>query len=125
MKTELIALAAGALLSVATLTIAHASPAGDQWLADARATLEGRLAGDAVPDAGRRVVVKLNATTEPRTYNLRIVGTSGSPEYDDAARRAFAGVKLARPPEDLRGRGVTFTLGDPSAAGAPAADAAR
>lgn len=125
MKTELLSLAAGALLSAATLTIALASPAGDQWLADARGVLEARLTGDAVPDVGRKVVVRLTATSEPRTYNLRIVGTSGSPEYDDAARRAFAGVRLQSPPEDLRGRGVTFTLGDVSTAGASTADAAR
>lgn len=112
MKTELIALAAGALLSATTLTVAQASPAGDQWLANARATLEARLAADAVPDAGRRLVIKLNATTEPRAYNLRILHTSGSAEYDDAARRAFSGIRLGRPPEELRGRSVTFTLGE-------------
>lgn len=124
MKTELIALAAGALLSAATLTLAHASPAGDQWLADARATLETRLAADAVPDAGRGIVVRLNATTEPRAYNLRVVRTSGSPEYDDAARRALSGVRLKAPPEELRGRSVTFTLGD-ATAGPSAAPTAR
>jgi len=121
MKTELIALAAGALLSVATLTIAHASPAGDQWLTDARASLEARLAADDAPDAGRSIVVKLNATTEPRTYNLRIVHSSGSPEYDDAARRALRGLKLTAPPEELRGRSVTFALGGTTAGASAAA----
>lgn len=115
MKTELLALATGALLSAATLTYAHASPAGDQWLADARAAIEARLTGDAVPDAGRTVVVRLNATGEPRTYNPRIVRSSGSLEYDLATRRALDGLRLRTPPAELRGRPITFTLGEPAA----------
>ncbi len=120
MKTEMIALAAGALLSAATLTVAKASPAGDRWLADARAVLEARLLADAVPDSGRTVVVRLNATGEPKSYNPTIVGSSGSLDYDAATRAALKGLKLKIPPAELRGRRVTFTLGETQVAGASA-----
>lgn len=121
MKTELFALAAGVLLSAATLTVAQASPAGETWLAEARAALEARLLGDAVPDAGRTVVVRLNATGEPKSYNPTIVGSSGSLEYDAATRQALKGLKLKTPPAELRGRKVTFTLGEAQTAGASTA----
>lgn len=123
MKTELIALAAGALLSATTLTTAYATPAGDLWLADARTAIEARLAGDGVPDAGRTVIVRLNVTGEPKTYNPQIVRSSGSLDYDAAARKALDGLKLKTPPAELRGRKVTFTLGGTQVAGAPAPDA--
>jgi len=124
MKTELISLAAGALLSAVTLTLAHATPAGDQWLAETRVALEARLTGDAVPDAGRVVTVRLTATDEPRASDPQIVGSSGSLDYDAAARKALAGLKLTPPPIELRSRQVTFTLGRTTTAGA-SADGAR
>lgn len=122
MKTELIALAAGALLSATTLTTARATPAGDLWLADARTAIEARLAGDGVSDAGRTVTVRLNVTGEPKTYNPQIVRSSGSLDYDAAARKALDGLKLKTPPAELRGRKVTFTVGATQVAGAPAPD---
>jgi|GEM_PF-1554214 len=120
MKTQLLSLAAGALLSVASLASAQAATASDRWLADARAALEAKVAAAGLHDDGKAVVIKIKATADTKRYAPTVERSSGSADFDVAVRDAIKGVKLAPPPVELNGRGVSFTLGQ-TVAGAAAA----
>ena len=115
MKTQLLPLAAGALLSVASLSTALAASASDQWLAEARAALQARVAAAGLDDDGKTVAIRLKATADDKRYAPTVARSSGSADYDVAVRGALAGVKLPAPPIELNGRGVTFTLGQTAA----------
>lgn len=111
MKTQLLPLAAGALLSVATLSNAFAATPSEQWLAEARAALQARVAAAGLHDDGKTVAIRLKATADDKRYAPAVARSSGSADYDQAVRGALAGIKLPAPPIELNGRGVTFTLG--------------
>lgn len=118
MKTQLLPLAAGALLSVASLSTAFAASDSEQWLADARAALQARVAAAGLDDDGKTVAIRVNASPDSRRYAPSVARSSGSPDFDVAVRAALTGVRLPAPPVSLNGRGVTFTLGQPAADGA-------
>lgn len=111
MKTQLIALATGALLSATALTTAFAATASDRWLADTRQSLEARVAEAGLNDDGKSVVIRIKATDDHKRYAPTIERSSGSADFDIAVRDSLKGIKLAQPPIELHGRGVTFTLG--------------
>ena len=118
MKTQLLSLAAGALLSAASLAPAQAATAADRWLADARTALEAKVASAGLHDDGKAVVIKIRATADNKRYAPTVERSSGSADFDLAVRDALKGVKLAPPPVELNGRGVSFTLGEAAAGGA-------
>ena len=118
MKTQRLSLAAGALLSVASLTSAFAATAADRWIADSRAALQARVAEAGLADDGKAVAIRIKATSDDKRYAPKVERSSGSADYDVAVRDALKGVKLTAPPVELNGRGVTFTLGQPAAGAA-------
>lgn len=118
MKTQLTSLAAGALLSAISLTAALAGPAGDAWLADARATLQARVAEAGLADDGKVVAIRIKASESFHDYRPAVARSSGSLDYDAAVTASLRGVRLPAPPIEISGRGVTFTLGAPAAGAA-------
>jgi hypothetical protein len=118
MKTQLTALAAGALLSVASISTAFAATAADRWIADARAALQARVAEAGLADDGKAVAIRIKATSDDKRYAPSVERSSGSSDFDLAVRDSLRGVKLPAPPIELNGRGVTFTLGAPAAGAA-------
>lgn len=111
MKTQLLGLAAGALLSVAAASTALAATAADRWIAEATAKLQARVAEAGLADDGKAVGIRIKATSDDKRYAPSVARTSGSADFDNAVREALDGVKLPAPPVELNGRGVTFTLG--------------
>lgn len=122
MKTQLLSLAAGALLSAASLTAAFAATAADRWISDSRAALQARVAEAGLADDGKAVAIRIKATGDDKRYAPTIERSSGSADYDLAVRGALKGVKLPAPPVELNGRRVTFTLGQPAAGAANGAN---
>lgn len=116
MKTcQLLAFLGATVLSAATMTLAHAGSASDAWIAQTRAALTDRIAAAGLNDDGKAVSVRLSISGSPGGDSLRIVRSSGSGDFDAAAKAAAQEVDLKRPPRELIGRTVTFTLGDPAA----------
>jgi TonB family protein len=116
---RLVAFAAIALFSGATA--AHAGPAADAWIAETGATLQTAVDGAGLSDEGK--VVKLRFKLGAGGPNaVQIAESSGSADFDAAAKTAARKARLSRPPAELAGRSVVFTLGDPSS-GSSAADA--
>ena len=107
--------AAGALLiAAAASTVAFASPASDAWLAKARATLEAQMAEAGLSDDGK--VVKIRVKLGSAGANgVQVAETSGSADFDNAAKAVAKKADLPRPSSDLVGRTVIFTLGQPAA----------
>lgn len=122
MKTQLTSLAAGLLLSAALGAAAHASPASDQWVADARTALQSRVADAGLADDGKAVVIRIKAVRDYKDYAPAVKETSGSSDYDKAVRDALKGVRLPAPPSELSGRTVAFTLGQPATGASAAAN---
>lgn len=118
MKTQLTSLAAGALLSAVALSAALAGSTGDAWLAEARATLQARVAEAGLDDDGKVVAIRIKASDNVRDYRPVVARSSGSLDYDAAVTASLKGVKLPAPPIEISGRGVTFTLGTPAAGAA-------
>lgn len=122
MNKSFLAFAGAASLSLAAHSLAFASPAADAWIAQARTAFDTRITEAGLADDGRAVALRLTVSADPDAATLRIVRTSGSQDFDSAAKAAAAKARLKRPPAELVGRTVTFTLGDPasgpSAAGA-------
>ncbi len=123
MKTQLLSLAAGTLLSAALFANAHAATPSERWIAESRAALEASINAAGLADDGKAVAITIKAAEDQKGYAPRIVRSSGSTDYDAAVREAVKTVKLGAPPVELRGRGVTFTLGTASAGGASSAGA--
>jgi hypothetical protein len=122
MKTQLITLAAGLLLSTASATAANATPASDQWVADASVALQARVADAGLADDGKAVVIRIKAVRDYKDYAPSVKESSGSADYDQAVRNALKGVRLPAPPNELSGRAVAFTLGQPVAGASVAAN---
>lgn len=115
MTKSLLAFAGAAFLSLAANTLAFASPAADAWVAETRAAFEASLAEAGLADDGRAVALRVTVSAKPDGATLRIVRSSGSQDFDSAAKAAAAKADLKRAPAELVGRTVTFTLGDPAA----------
>jgi hypothetical protein len=122
MKTQFLGLAAGALLSVAAASTALAATAADRWIAEAGAALQARVARAGLADDGKAVAIRIKATADDKRYAPKVARTSGSADFDNAVRESLDGVKLPLPPIELNGRGVTFTLGQPTDGAHAAAD---
>lgn len=118
MKTELLALTAGALLAAATITPVQAATAVDRWIADSQYTLQSRVAQAGLADDGKVVTIRIKATADDKRYAPKVEHSSGSADFDIAVGEALKGVKLAPPPVEINGRGVTFILGETPAGGA-------
>lgn len=121
MTKTLLAFAGAAVLSAASLTLAHATPASDAWIARTKAAFAERIATAGLNDDGKAVALKVTIAANPRDSRLRVARTSGSRDFDDAARAAARAADLDRPPPELVGSAVTFTLGDPAAGPSAAA----
>ncbi|HYE46418.1 MAG TPA: TonB C-terminal domain-containing protein [Caulobacter sp.] len=105
---------AGALLLAAAATAAHASPASDAWIAKTRAALEAKIAEAGLADDGKSVKIRVKLGSAGADAVL-IAETSGSADFDSAVKAAAKRTDVPRPPSDLVGRSVTFTLGQPGA----------
>jgi len=114
MTKSFLAFAGAATLSLAAHSLALASPAADTWIAQAHAAFEASLADAGLADDGKAVALRVTISADPDDATLRIVRTSGSQDFDSAAKAAAGKAKLKRPPAELVGRTVTFTLGDPA-----------
>ncbi len=114
-KSHLLVFAGAALLSAASLTLAHASPASDAWIAQTKAAFAERIAAAGLDDDGKAVALKLTISAGQGGNSLRVVGASGSGDFDTAVKAAVKDAELKRPPPELVGRTVTFILGDPDA----------
>jgi TonB family protein len=115
MSKTLLAFAGAAVLSAASLTLAHASAASDAWIAQTKAAFAEKIAAAGLADDGKAVALKVTISANPDGNSLRVVRTSGSGDFDAAAKAAVKDADLKRPPSELVGRTVTFTLGDPAA----------
>jgi len=120
LKSEILALAAGALLAAAAITPSQAATAVDRWIADSQYALQSRVAQAGLADDGKAVTIRIKATADDKRYAPQVERSSGSADFDIAVREALKGVKLAPPPVEITGRGVTFTLGETAPAGASA-----
>lgn len=112
MKSQLIAFAGAAVLSLAGASLAHAGQSADAWIAQAKAALDAKVADAGLADDGKTVAVRVTVTADPDDVTLRIVRSSGSQDFDSAAKAAAKSADLKRPPAELIGRTIVFTLGD-------------
>lgn len=114
-----ISLAGGLLIAASTATLALASPAADAWVAKTKASLDAQVASQGLADDGRSVRIRVKVAPDG-AGGLTIVESSGSADYDAAVKAAARKADVSRPPAELVGRTVTFTLGQPTtASGAP------
>ncbi|MBX3479787.1 MAG: TonB family protein [Caulobacter sp.] len=118
---RLLSLAGALLIATAGVTVAQASPGSDAWVANSGAALQATVAEAGLAHEGKTVKIRVKLGASGPSA-VRIVESSGSTDFDSAVKDAARKADLARPPSDLVGRTVTFTLGDqasgPSAAGA-------
>ncbi|MDB5471452.1 MAG: hypothetical protein JWR84_3012 [Caulobacter sp.] len=114
-RCQLLAFVGATALSAASMTLAHAGSASDAWIAQTRAAFADRIAAAGLADDGKTVGIRLNISGSPGGDSLRVVRSSGSGDFDVAAKAAVKDTDLKRPPRELIGRTVTFTLGDPAA----------
>ena len=112
---QIAAFVGATLLSAASMTLAHAASASDAWIAQTRAALAEKIAAAGLDDDGKAVAIRLSISGSPGGDSLRIVRSSGSGDFDAAAKAAAKKADLKRPPRELIGRTVIFTLGDPAA----------
>jgi len=110
-----ISLAGGLLIAASTATLALASPASDAWVAKTKATLDQQVAAKGLNDDGRSVRIRVKVAPDGAGA-VTIVESSGSSDFDTAVKSAAKSADFARPPAELVGRTVTFTLGDDAAA---------
>ena len=116
MKTcQILAFTGAVVLSAAAQTLAFAGSASDAWIAQTRAAFAEKIAAAGLDDDGKAVGIRLSISGSPGGDSLRIVRSSGSGDFDTAAKAAVKDADLKRPPRELIGRTVTFTLGDPAA----------
>eukprot|EP01030_Chromulinospumella_sphaerica_P024964 gene24964-25077_t len=97
------------------MTLAHAGSASDAWIAQTKAAFAEKIAAAGLNDDGKAVALKVTISARPEGNTLRVVRSSGSGDFDSAAKAAVRDADLKRPPAELIGRTVTFTLGDPAA----------
>ncbi|MDO9336133.1 MAG: TonB C-terminal domain-containing protein [Caulobacter sp.] len=104
---------AGALL-LATLgaTAANASAATDAWVAKTKAALQAKVEAAGLADDGKVVKIKVRLDYAGAEA-VQVAQTSGSADFDNAVKSAAKEADVPRPPSELVGRSVTFTLGQP------------
>lgn len=111
---RLVSLTGALLIAIAGVTAAQASPASDAWVAKTTASLQSSVEQAGLAGDGKVVKIRLKLGSAGASAVL-IAETSGSADFDSAVKAAARKADLARPPSDLVGRTVTFTLGDPAA----------
>lgn len=114
-KCQLLAFVGATVLSAASMTLAHAGTTSDAWIAQTKAAFADKIAAAGLNDDGKAVAIRLSISGSPGADTLRVVRSSGSGDFDAAAKAAVKDADLKRPPRELIGRTVTFTLGDPAA----------
>lgn len=110
--TRILPLAGALLLAIAAASAANASPASDAWVAKTKAALQAKVAEAGLADDGKSVKIKLRLGSAGPS-SVVIAETSGSADFDSAVKGAAKDTDVPRPPSDLVGREVTFTLGQP------------
>jgi TonB family protein len=102
------------LISAGAASAALASPGSDAWVAKTKTTLEAEVAQAGLADDGKSVKIRVKLASDGAD-GVTVVSTSGSRDFDDAVKAAARKAAISRPPSDLVGRTVTFTLGQPGA----------
>lgn len=109
---RILPLAGALLVAIAGASVANASPASDAWVAKTKAALQAKVEQAGLADDGKSVKIKLRLGGAGPT-SVVIAETSGSADFDTAVKGAAKSADVSRPPADLVGREVTFTLGQP------------
>lgn len=109
---RIIPLAGALLLAALSASAANASPASDAWVAKTKAALQAKVEAAGLADDGKSVKIKLRLGSSGPS-SVVIAETSGSADFDSAVKGAAKNTDVPRPPSDLVGREVTFTLGQP------------
>jgi outer membrane biosynthesis protein TonB len=109
---RILPLAGALLLAGLGASAANASPASDAWVAKTKAALQAKVAAAGLADDGKSVKIKLRLGSAGPS-SVVIAETSGSADFDTAVKGAAKDTDVPRPPSDLVGREVTFTLGQP------------
>lgn len=99
-----------ATAALAFASSAFASPASDAWVAKTRAALQAKIAEAGLADDGKTVQLRVRVDSQG-AGSVTIAGTSGSSDFDTAAKAAAKSADVSRPPAELVGRTVVFTVG--------------
>ena len=110
MKAQLLALSAAALL-LASQAHAAASAPVQHYLDDTRAAALQRLQSAGVDLSGQPAMIRAVVRSDGRLDGLRVVGTTGSRDKDDAIAEALRKMRGPDAPAELAGRELTLTLG--------------
>ena len=112
MTKPLVSLAGALLITAFGASAAFAGPASDSWMAQTKAALQAKVEAAGLADDGRKVKLRLRlGAAGPNS--VKVAQTSGSLDFDSAVKAAAKDTDLSRPPSELVGRTVTFTLGQP------------
>ncbi len=109
---RIIPLAGALLIAIAGASAANASPGSDAWVAKTRAALQAKVEAAGLADDGKTVKIRLRLNSAGAD-SVQVAQTSGSADFDNAVKGAAKDTDLTRPPSDLVGRTVIFTLGQP------------
>lgn len=109
---RIIPLAGALLIAIAGASAANASAGSDAWVAKTKAALQAKVEAAGLADDGKTVKIRLRLGSSGAD-SVTIAETSGSTDFDTAVKGAAKDADLSRPPSDLVGRTVTFTLGQP------------
>lgn len=109
---RIIPLAGALFIAVAGASAANASAGSDAWVAKTKAALQAKVEAAGLADDGKTVKIRLRLGSSGAD-SVTIAETSGSTDFDTAVKSAAKDTDVARPPSDLVGRTVTFTLGQP------------
>lgn len=109
---RIIPLAGALLIAIGGASAANASPASDAWLAKTRAALQAKVEAAGLADDGKTVKIKLRLGSAGPD-SITVARSSGSADFDNAVKAAAKATDVSRPPSDLVGRAVNFTLGQP------------
>lgn len=109
---RIIPLTSALLIAAFGATSAFAGPASDAWVAQTKAALQAKVEAAGLADDGK--TVKLRVRLGAAGPNSVQVGqSSGSVDFDNAVKSAAKDTDVSRPPSELVGRTVVFTLGQP------------
>lgn len=109
---RIIPLAGALLIAIAGTSAANASTGSDAWVAKTKAALQAKVEAAGLADDGKTVKIRLRLGSGG-AESVSIAESSGSADFDTAVKGAAKDTDVARPPSDLVGRTVTFTLGQP------------
>lgn len=116
MKTQLISIAAAALLVGLPAAQAHAAPNAEvrEFLSGAAAKADAQLAASGVHLDGTAVKVRAAIGSDGRLNGLSVVETSGSRDTDAAVEASLKRLPVGYVPPAVAGRNVILTLGQPA-----------